>query len=201
MNHALSMNDFSRLRAHLVVPLIIGDIMSGAEELDEEARYALHDALSEIDPDSALLAIALSAQEVAHDFIGSVPVAVAVKFEAEKILQDYGPDWLANYHGGPVDEQGLFNLLQTLPEDLEALADLLDAMAASLHHDPVAQDLCGILSLQARAHMDIADYILGELDRELFAEGDCNAEALAATQTRTYSGDNVIVFPGNRTRH
>ncbi len=195
------MDDFSKLHAHLVVPLIVGDILSGRETLDEESRYALHDALSEIDPDSALLAIALSAQHLASQFMGSVPVALAVKFEAEKILQEYGPDWLSNYYGGPVDEQALFDMLQTMPEDLEAMADLIDALRSSLSVRGTAQDLCDILSIQARAHMEIADYILGELEKELFSEGDCDGETLAATQTQTYAGDNVIPFPGSRHRH
>ncbi len=200
MNTALSMDDFSRLQAYLVVPMIVGDIMAGTEALDEEARYGLHDALSEIDPDSALLAIALSAQHVAAKFIGSIPLAVAIKYEAEKMLQEYGPEWLSNYHGGPVDESMLFEMLQTLPEDLEGLADLLDAMSSSIRHDSIAQDVCAILSIQARAHMEVAEYIIGELETSLFDEGDAAADTVAATQTHTYGGDNVILFPHNRTR-
>lgn len=200
MKHALSMEDFSRLQANLVVPLIVGDIMIGAEPLDEEARYALHDALSEIDPDSALLAIALSAQHVAARYIGSIPVAVAVKFEAEKMLQEYGPEWLANYYGGPVDEANLFEMLQTLPEDLEGIADLLDAMRASIIHDMAAKDLCEILSIQARAHMEVADYIISELETALHSDGDATADTLVATQMQSHSGANIIPFPQHRTR-
>lgn len=199
MNNALSMDDFSRLQAYLVVPVIVGDIMMGTEPLDEEARYALHDALSEIDPDSALLAIALSAQHVAAAFVGKIPVAVAVKYEAEKMLHEYGPEWLSNYHGGPVDESALYDMLSTLPEDLEGIADLLDAMNASITQDADAKGLCEILSIQARAHMDIAEYILSELDASLSDEGDATGDTVAATQTQTYSG-NVIPFPQNRTR-
>lgn len=194
MQKALSIEDFSTLQACLVVPVIAGDIMMGTEPLDEETRYALHDALSEIDPDSALLAIALSAQHIAAAYIGSVPVAVAVKYESEKLLQEYGPEWLANYHGGPVNEDMLYDMLQTLPEDLEAMADLLDAMQASLINDPVASGLCDILSVQARAHMDVASYILDELDASL------SGTPLMDEPAPFYT-DNVIPFPQNRTRH
>lgn len=195
------MEDFSKLHAHLVVPIIAADILSGVEKLDEEARYALHEALSEIDPDSALLAIALSAQHIAALYISEVPVAVGLKFESEKILQEYGPEWLANYYGGPVDEGALYEMLQTLPEDLEALADLMDSLRCSIFNEQnPAYGLCEILSIQARAHMDVADYILEELDREFFREENRHSETLAAPQTLQYSTDNIIVFPGTRTR-
>lgn len=202
MNTALSTEDFTRLHTHLVVPLIVADILSGRETLDEETRYALHDALSEIDPDSALLAIALSAKHIAAELIAHVPVAVGLKFESEKILQEYGPEWLSNYDGGPVDEQALFEMLQTMPEDLEALADLMDSLRCSVidTQHPV-HVLCEILSLQARAHMDVADYILGELDHVLFGETLPAEETRAIAQPVSYTGDNIIVFPGSRTRH
>lgn len=196
MQRALSIEDFSTLQASLVVPVIVGDIMLGTEPLDDEARYALHDSLCEIDPDSALLAIALCAQHVAAPFIGKIPVAVAVKYEAEKLLHEYGPEWLANYNGGPVDEDALFELLQTLPEDLEAMADLLDAMAASIVHDTTARDLCKILSVQARAHMDVAEYIIGELEAAL--SGAAPQDAPESVHANT---NNVIDFPLGRTRH
>ncbi len=195
------MEDFSKLHAYLVVPVIVADIAAGTEPLDEEARYALHDALSEIDPDSALLAIALSAQHIASHYVGKIPVAVAVKFEAEKMLQEYGPDWLSNYHGGPVDEDTLYEMLQTLPEDLEGIADLLDAMSASIIRDSIAQDLCAILSIQARAHMEVASYIIEELEASFMESGDSTADTLAASQVLPYSGDNIVLFPLERTKH
>jgi hypothetical protein len=195
MQRALSIEDFTTLQASLIVPVIVGDIMLGTEPLDDEARYALHDSLCEIDPDSALLAIALAAQHVAAPFVGKIPVAIAVKYESEKLLQEYGPEWLANYQGGPVNEDVLFELLQTLPEDLEALADLLDAMSTSIVHDETARALCEILSVQARAHMDVADYIIGELEAALYGTPQ---EAMEPAHTNT---NNVIEFPLGRTRH
>lgn len=197
MQKALSIEDFTTLQASLIVPVIVGDIMLGTEELDDTAKYALHDSLCEIDPDSALLAIALAAQHVAAPLIGKIPVAVAVKYESEKLLQEYGPEWLANFNGGPVDEDVLFDLLQTLPEDLEAMADLIDAMRASIINDPVSAGLCDILSAQARAHMDVADYIIGELEAALFG----TAQQAAEEQQPAFYTDNVIEFPVGRTKH
>lgn len=199
-NNALSMEDFSKLQAYLVVPVIVGDMMLGDEPLDDEARYALHESLCEIDPDSAALAIALAARHIASAFIESVPVAVAIKYESEKILQDYGPEWLSNYQGGPVDEENLFEMLQTLPEDLEALAELLETMRASILHHQTARDLCEILSIQARAHMEVADYILGELDKDLWPEDKNDIEGAAFIEPLPETKDNIIPFPAHRTR-
>lgn len=193
--NALSMEDFRDLHTQLVVPLAVADILNGYEPLDDEATYALHDALCDIDPDSALLAIALSAQHIAGKTIGKIPAAVALKFEAEKILQEYGPSWLAHMHGQEIDDDSLYGTLQQLPEDLEALADLMDTIRLSITDDNhPASRLCDILSIQARAHMEIADYILSELDKE----------AIAATQKLdpviAQAGNNIIPFPAHRTR-
>src|SRR5690606_29760281 len=106
-------------------------------------------ALSEIDPDSALLAIALGAYRIAQDYTSQIPVASALKMEADQIIQNYGPDWLAHYNDQPLQGDDLFDLLSHVPEDLESLADLLETLQASIR-DPLdpAHTLCAVLSIQ-----------------------------------------------------
>lgn len=188
----LNEQQLALLHTYLMVPIAVGDYLYNNTKVSDDGQYALHEALSEIDPDSALLAIAISAKHIALRYVNYIPVAAALSLEASKIIDDYGPDWLANYRGAPLDEDALRESLSHVPEDLESIADLLDAVRQALtdSEDPCII-LCDVLSIQARAHMEIADYILTELDRddgEGFAVADYTAAAVP-------SGDNIILFP------
>jgi hypothetical protein len=202
---AVTKEDVARLHSYLIVPVAVSDALACAAPLDGETQYGLHVALSEIDPDSALLAIALSAHRIAVDFARDVPVAGALKMEANKIIEDYAPDWLANYNNNPVGGDQLMELLSHVPDDLESLADLLESLQASIRDtlDP-AHTLCSVLAIQARAHMEIADYVLSELEAEQSGnvrdlDNVCAFETptLYAEQT---PGDNIILFPMHRRR-
>jgi len=199
---AVTKEDVARLHAYLVVPVAVSDALSMAAPLEGETQYGLHVALSEIDPDSALLAIALSAYRIAQDFTGQIPVASALKMEADKIIQDYAPDWLAHYHDHPVQGDALYDLLSHVPEDLESLADLLESLQASIRDslDP-AHTLCSVLAIQARAHMEIADYVLNELENEsLGLDEDRDTFEAPVLFANEQPGDNIILFPMHRRR-
>lgn len=190
----LNEQQLALLHTYLMVPIAVGDYLYNNTKVSDDGQYALHEALSEIDPDSALLAIAISAKHIALRYVNHIPVAAAMSLEASKIIDDYGPDWLANYRGAPLDEDSLRSSLVHVPEDLESIADLLDSvrMALSDTEDPCIV-LCDILAIQARAHMEIADYILTELDRDE-SEGFRIADYTAAAVTAP-TGDNIILFP------
>ena len=199
---AVTKEDVARLHAYLVVPVAVSDALSSAAPLDGETQYGLHVALSEIDPDSALLAIALSSYRLAQDFAGQIPVAGALKMEADKIIQDYAPDWLAHYHDHPIQGDALYDLLCHVPEDLESLADLLESLQASIRdtQDP-AHTLCSVLAIQARAHMEIADYVLSEIENEsLGLESHADSFEAPALFAESTPGSNIILFPVHRRR-
>lgn len=199
---AVTKEDVARLHAYLVVPVAVADALASAAPLEGETQYGLHVALSEIDPDSALLAIALSSYRIAQDFTGKIPVASALKMEADKIIQDYAPDWLAHYHDHPVQGDDLYDLLSHVPEDLESLADLLESLQASIRDslDP-AHTLCSVLAIQARAHMEIADYVLSELENENIDAGqDRDMFETPVLFAGDQPGGNIILFPIHRRR-
>ncbi len=199
---AVTKEDVARLHAYLVVPVAVNEALLSPAPLEGDTQYGLHVALSEIDPDSALLAIALSAYRIAQDYADIMPVAGALKYEADKIIQDYAPDWLAHYHDHPVQGDDLYDLLTHVPEDLESLADLLESVQAGIRdEDHPASTLCSILAIQARAHMEIADYVLTELENEGLEESenrDCyGQQTLYANET---AENNIILFPIHRCR-
>lgn len=179
--------DIAKLATTLQVPLIAQDILDDAAALNDDVRYALHLVLSEYQPDTALLCIALSARKIAGRFQKKSSAMAVLKMECDRIIADYAEVWLDHVKNHPIDDNVLFDTLGQIPEDLEALAELLELNTALLEHEaPAIAGLAGILGTQARAHALIADTYIDEI------EGGDDALPIDAAYV-----DNVIPFPGN----
>tara|TARA_B100000508_G_C11455986_1_gene276751 strand:+ start:619 stop:1245 length:627 start_codon:yes stop_codon:yes gene_type:complete len=205
MGAVLTKEDIKQLHTKLVVPVAVSDILNYGIEVEPEMQYGLHEALSDIDPDSALLAIALSAQHIAGASKASFPIANALYTESAQILNDYGPEFIRDLKRGSVPEENFLEVLQTVPEDLEAMADLLDALCADMEDElsPIAM-IATLLSIQARAHMEITLYILEEAGRKEentpFSIQDKDVEESHAdldVLAHKAPTDNIILFPAN----
>ena len=201
---AITADQFEQMRQQLIVPLAVSDILSHDLNVEPDMQYGLHMALSEVDPDSALLAIALCAQDLATKCLNIAPIAGALQKEATDILADYAPSWLRNNLNAPIPSHVYEDILETVPEDLESMADLIDALAADLGEESSAcAVLAQLLSIQARAHMEIADFVLAEMayekqtnkqeDRE--PSFDYSAHTEETGESGSFAGDNVILFP------
>ena len=216
MGTTLTTEQIEHLHTKLVVPIAVNDILTYGLEVEPEMQYGLHEALSDIDPDSALLAIALAAQHIAAVSKASYPIANAIYTESMQILNDYGPDFIRDLKRGSVPEENFLEVLQTVPEDLEAMADLLDALVGDVEDElaPVAV-LATLLSIQARAHHDIATFILEEAGKindlspfSIQDKGPIEKEALLEHEVirdefnipslaHAPKEDNIIMFPTN----
>jgi len=195
------------LEQNLIVPLAVGDILKHDLPVEPDMQYGLHMALSEIDPDSAVLAVALCALEIADKFYKDVPIAAGLKKEAEEIIGSYGPNWIRHHKSGPMQSEIYNSVLSDVPEDLEALADIMDALAADLECEfPNIESLIHILSIQARAHMEIAEYLLLEMDDEKamtevlddMAQPEFSNAPISKASVNNANGENVILFPIDR---
>jgi hypothetical protein len=194
MNNILGNSVREELRQQLIVPLAVADILHHDLDVEQDMQYSLHMALSEIDPDTALLAIAFCASDMAERNMIYAPIASALQKEADKIIEEYGEAWLRYNKHAPMPSEFYAKILMTVPEDLEALADLIDALIADLDCVNEATPVIGnILAIQARAHMEIADYIMSQLHTDQY-------EKPQYTQATGFAGDNVIVFPGAGSR-
>ena len=203
MFNPLPEDQIGRLQQYLIVPLAIADIIKHDLDVEPEMQYGLHMALSEIDPDSALLAIALCARDLAEKSINDLHIASALQKEANGIIAEYGSTWLRYYERGPMPSHIFQSILETVPEDLEALADLMDALAADMpNYNSSGIILSQLLSIQARAHMEIAEYILHEMRQENFSGdeaplGDGGISHTDDIDLDAHRGSNIILFPGN----
>ncbi len=115
-------------------PVAVHEIIKGNDELDETARYTLDVMIAEFKPDTALICIALCAAHIAEMHSGYLPIAGSLGFEAGRIVHEFGPTWLANADRRltAAHERHVMDLLDQMPEDFEAMADLLDATRAHL---------------------------------------------------------------------
>jgi hypothetical protein len=201
MTGQIAESTLAKLHAKFVVPVAVERMLRGEEPLDDVAEYALNDIIGELQPDTALLCLALCAQHVATR-LSYLPIARTLLMQAETIIGEYGPVWLANEAGSTLpNEKSLRALLSHIPEDLEALGDLLGATLGELDDDStsVAAILCDILSGQAAAHKETAE---AELD-QIMASAPLRPSAGGAkkpvrAEKAANLGDNVILFPGAR---
>ncbi len=205
MSKNLTTEEFDQLRQHLIVPLAVSDILTHDLDVQPDMHYGLHLALSEVDPDSALLAIAICAGDIATKANHLSPIAAAISKESMDILGDYAPNWMHKNINTPMPSHVYEEILETVPEDLEGLADLMDALYADIHNDNhEIATLLKLLSIQARAHMEIADFVLAELVYERNKDGKEDVGFIYAgrnmneknTTAKENLGDNIIVFPG-----
>ncbi len=192
----LNEKDLAGLTNRLQVPLIIQDILEGMSELTDDVTYGLHEVLSDYEPDSALLCIALSARKIAARFQHRISNLAVLKMECDRIISDYAELWLNNAKDRPVDDNLVFDTLMNIPEDLEGLAELLEVNQAFLsRYSEDAANLCEILIIQANAQILVAETFVEIFEREE-DETLANDNGLADMPAQAAaSGTNIIQFP------
>ncbi len=188
----LSDKDLVKLTNTLQVPLIVQDILDGDGTLSPDVQYGLHEVLSDYQPDSALLCIALSARKIASRFQHTSPNMGIMKMECDRMLADYAELWMSHAEDKNVDDNLVFDTLEQIPEDLEALAELLEINIALLRSSQ--EDFAGlaeILAVQARAQVLIADTFI-----DMMEQNDEVETRLTSDVPQMAYNDNVIQFPG-----
>lgn len=187
----LSNTELATLTNKLHIPLIVQDILDGEGALTDDVRYGLHDTISDFQPDSALLAIALSARKIASIYKDASPSMDVMGLEAERLVDEYGRLWLKNASHQVLDGDEVYDTLIHTAEDLESLAELLDLNCSFLRmKDSLAASLCDILYIQARSHSLIAEEFMRVAD-EMVAGG----ETVQVSSKAPVFTDNIIPFP------
>lgn len=189
---SLTDQQLATLHARFVVPIAVQMILNDSEQLDDACEAALHECLSELKPDTGLLCLALCAQHVAAA-AGESPIVKMLSISASRMADEYGAALLAEAGRGgePLSDQDAMMLLYQIPEDLEELATLVDAVLAQADpHSPEGL-LCDILSVQAMVHAERANHELAELS---FLNRDKRTPVRKPRQIERLA-ENVIVFP------
>lgn len=198
----LSNRELATLINELQVPLIVSDILANEDELEGDVQYALHEIISDMQPDSALLCIALAAKHIARIYHQASPSTRIMDLECERIINDYAPLWLENAkNGNAVESQIALDALMHVPEDLEGLAEMLDLNISFLHaKDETAAALCEVLQIQAEAQAMIAEELFGAINLDMRKERHVYMPTVAPEIADVAMNENVIPFPMHKTR-
>lgn len=188
MLEPLTDHDLARLHAKFVVPIVIDQILKDREPLDDIAEHAINEILFELCPDTALLCLALCARHVA-DATAHLPISKGLARQSDQIIEEYGPLWLAHEQNPQgLDDAQVRELLSFIPEDLEALRDLLGATLSALDEDHcLAAILCDILAFQADHHCGLAELELQNIR--------VRPQSRPAVELAKRHGGNIIPFP------
>ena len=186
----LSSENLELLAHTLQVPAILTDILDGKGEWTDDVKMGLHEAISDMQPDTALLAIAMGARKIAAIYGNASPSTKVMELECCRIIHDYGSIWLSNAQDYDVDIDEVYDVLIHTAEDLEGLSDLLELNFSFLKaKDEQAAKICELLYIQARAHAMIADTFMKTAEEAIV---QTQAGFTAVPQVET---DNVIPFP------
>lgn len=199
----LNQTDLATLINKLEVPVVIGAALDYKKKLQDDVHYALHDMLSDMQPDTALLSIALGVKTIAVRYSGSNSGTEILAMECDRIIHEYGPLWLENARRGHIDNAYLISILENIPEDLETLSEMIALHLTYAAFDSKAvAELCDILQVQADAHAIIAEEFLSVMEmaavqkaknRPQFPHGMIAANGTHETGAGTNS--NIIRFP------
>ncbi len=183
------------LNSKLYVPLVIRDILENKETTQDDIHYALHEVISNFQPDAALLCIALSAKHIATRANNSAASLNVLTLECDRIIEDYGYLWLQHAEHKELDSNILFDTLVHVPEDLESLSELLHINSEFLESANMkAAEILNILKIQADAHMIIAESYIEAIDAQDAETAPLSEkEALIPPTALT---NNIIAFPG-----
>lgn len=180
--------------AKLYVPVAACRSMDVKKDMEPDAHYALHDTLADMQPDEALLSIAITAKHIAKCYAGTNSGTEVLSMECDRIIDDYGPLWMQHEQNGKKDNGYLVSILENIPEDLETLAELIEVNLAYASYDnPVIAEICEILQIQAGAHAIIAEEFLSVM--EMAEAQNRKTRKMPSGFMAANTDENVIAFP------
>ena len=196
--------DIATIANRLQVPLVIADILNDEASLTDDVKYGLHEILSNDQPDSALLSIALSAHAIASDENNEGAIFDSLRIDCERVISEYGMMWLRNAQSERLDNNAIFETLVHIPEDLEIIGELLGLTRINLEFtNSDAAQLCKILQVQAGAQSLIAQAFLDSMDIggeepwKIYQDEDMDMNTILAAESTSqpFYTDNIIPFP------
>ncbi len=146
--------NIASLKAKLEVPVIVHDILAGADRMDDETCYSLHAAIGDLKPHEALLAIALSARTLLAYCDETDPMIRSIRGECEFMIGQHGI-YFERARMGDLDISehlpAVAADLQTLHARMKSLGDMVN------EKNPLASIFCAIFEAQANAQKMIAE--------------------------------------------
>lgn len=192
----LNQKEMADIAEKLYVPALACEAMDMNKNIEADAHYALHDILADMQPDAALLSIALTAKHIAKSYAGTNSGTEILAMECDRIIDEYGPLWLEHQNSNKKDNSYLVSLLENIPEDLETLSELIEInLSYAAYDNEIISEICDILLIQAGAHAIIAEEFLSVMEMAQY-QNRKTRKIMPATMMAANSADNVVAFPG-----
>lgn len=192
----LNKKELAFMAGKLYVPVATFEAIDMNNNIEADAHYALHDLLADMEPDEALLSIAVTAKSIAERYAGTNSGTELLSMECERLINDYGPVWMQYQKSGKKDNGYLVGILENIPEDLETLAELIETSLAYASFDnPIIGEICEILQIQAGAHAIIAEEFLDVMEMAQ-AQNRKTRTTMPENLVAANATSNVISFPG-----
>ncbi len=185
--------DLAILTIKLQVPLFVRDAIIANKPLSDDVHYAIHDAISDMQPDTALLCMAVTIQQMLKVLPQKDRVdSQVLSLECSRIISEYGAIWLKNLRHESMDNAYILKVLENIPEDLDVLCDLMDVgLGIHVAEKSPAAEILDILSIQAGAHAIIAEEFL-----DVFSAQSLEISGKGGlTKTATAANTNIVQFP------
>lgn len=149
----------------LQVPAVISDILSGTKQ--EEEQFALSAIISDMQPDTALLAMACSMKRIVAPYLQASPSLQITDMECEKLIKDYIDHITGQPLTANMDQENAVERLDELQEDYEYLLQLIDLDINFLSaKDAIATQLCVFIKKHLSAQKLIVETMLQALDED-----------------------------------
>lgn len=172
----------------LQAPLIVSDILTG-KDTDDASHYALSELISDMQPDTAILAIALSMRNIISPYLKASPSLQVTEIECTRLVEDYTQTRINNALENTTDPSITLDLLEDAIDDLEYLEELLELNINFLSaKDATAEKLCQLLNAQVISQRMIAKQALHIIE----------ASETETTQSKIpQENNNIVTFPVN----
>lgn len=155
---ALSDKDIAKLYTQLELPIVVNEALAEQHTLYPDEEYAFHHALSDMQPDAALLCMALCCDQICISLSEISEQSEKLMMKAENIIANYGGLWMVRMiEEKPVPEEFIIDALKKLPEDHAHLKNIMMELDEMLpHEEETISQLLEIMQIQAESNVMIA---------------------------------------------
>lgn len=158
------------LTTRLQLPLAMREVLEQDVPLSGDMAYTFHTMLSDMRPDTALLAVAAAGRIIVSAMENPTPGDAVLHGLCSRVIEDYAPRWLATYGNDEAVQGFLLEIFGRVEADLLILHDLLKT-AAALQKDEKISKLLNVLEVQSQAQADVVAEFLNLMECE-FMQGE-----------------------------
>ena len=185
---ALSEKKMALLKNKLEMPLVVRDLLITKQAPAEDATYALHTLMSNMQPEDAILCAAFTMKEIASFEADMSDDTKFLHMECDRIIERYSVRKDIAEENPDLWAETESDMLPVIADDISDFLELVFLCYMSLEvTNPNTADILKIITTQLQSQLVIIDEVLSLQD---------NLELQSTTEGSGDAEGNIIVFPG-----